>query len=167
MTGTAQTLMATFGMTDFLVPLVLDDLSDEDARTRARDGQGPSIAWTVGHLMHYRDYVMSMLGDERVDPAGKTFTQAATDGGDYPTISELQEQWGTLGSDFQAVLISKTEDEWDAQREGAHDERSLRDQITFFAWHEGCHMGALGALRKEMGYPGPAEKVMAAREAGA
>ena len=28
-------------------------------------------------------------------------------------------------------------------------------------------LGALGTLRKEMGYPGPAEKVLAAREAGA
>lgn len=167
MSGTAQTLMGTFGMTDFLVPLVLEDLSDEDARKRSRDGEGPSIAWTVGHLMHYRYYVMRMLGDERLDPAGETFTQAATDGSDYPTLGELQEQWGALGSDFQAALMSKTEDEWDTQGTGTHDERSLRDKVTFFAWHEGYHMGALGALRKEMGYPGPAEKARAARKAGA
>ena len=121
MTGITQTLTGTFGMTDFLVPLVLEDLSDEDARKRSREGEGPSIAWTVGHLMHYRYYVMSMLGDERVDPAGETFTQAATEGSDYPTLGELQEQWGA----------------------------------------------ALGALRKEMGYPGPAEKARAARKAGA
>jgi uncharacterized damage-inducible protein DinB len=160
--------MGTFGTTDFLIPVVLEDLSEEDARKRSRDGEGPSIAWTVGHLMHYRYYVMSMLGDEHVDPAGETFTQAATDGSDYPMLGELQEQWAALGSDFQAALMSKTEEEWDAQGTGeAHDERSLRDQVTFYAWHEGYHMGALGALRKEMGYPGPAEKVMAAREAGA
>ncbi len=90
MTGTAQTLMGTFGTTDFLVPLVLGDLSDEDARRRSRDGEGPSITWTVGHLMHYRYHVMSMLGDERGDPSGDTFAQAATDGSDYPTIDELQ-----------------------------------------------------------------------------
>ena len=63
--------------------------------------------------------------------------------------------------------MSKTEDDWNAPGTGAHDEKSLRDQVTFLAWHEGYHMGALGALRKEMGYPGPAEKAMAAREAGA
>ena len=167
MSDTAKTLMGTFGMTDFLVPLVLEDLSDEDARKRSRDGDGPSITWMIGHLMHYRCYVMSMLGDERVDPAGETFTQAATDGSDYPTTAELQEQWGALASDFQAALMSKTEDDWNAPGTGAHDEKSLRDQVTFLAWHEGYHMGALGALRKEMGYPGPAEKVMVAREAGA
>ena len=167
MSDTAKTLMGTFGMTDFLVPLVLEDLSDEDARKRSRDGEGPSIAWMVGHLMHYRYYVMSCLGDECVDPAGETFTQAATHGTDYPTIAELQERWGALASDFEAVLISRTEEDWNAAGTGAHEEKSLRDQLSFFAWHEGYHMGALGALRKEMGYPGPAEKVMAAREVGA
>ena len=167
MSETAKTLMGTFGMTDFLMPLVLEDLSDEDARKRSRGGEGPSIAWMVGHLMHYRYYVMSVLGHERVDPAGETFTHAASDGSDYSTTAELREQWEALAPDFQAALLSKTEDDWNASGTGARDEKSLRDQVTFFAWHEGYHMGALGALRKEMGYPGPAEKVMAAREAGA
>lgn len=164
MSETAKTLMGTFGMTDFLVPLVLEDLTDDDARKRSRDGGGPSIAWMVGHLMHYRYYVMSMLGDERTGPYGETFTQDATDGSDYPTSAELQEKWAALATDFQATLMSKSEDEWEAAGAGAHDEKSLRDQVTFFAWHEGYHMGALGALRKDMGYPGPAEKVMAQRQ---
>jgi hypothetical protein len=41
MSDTAKTLLGTFGMTDFLIPLVLSDLSEEDARTRSRDGEGP------------------------------------------------------------------------------------------------------------------------------
>ena len=167
MSDTAKTLMGTFGTTDYLIPLVLEDLSDDDAKKRSRDGEGPSIVWIIGHLLHYRYYVMSLLDHERVDPHGETFTQTASDGSDYPTIGVLQEQWGALGSDFHAALMSQSEEHWDAVGTGAHEERSLRDQVIFFAWHEGYHMGALGALRKEMGYPGPAEKVMAAREAGA
>jgi hypothetical protein len=92
MSETAKTLMGTFGMTDFLVPLVLKDLSDDDARKRSRDGEGPSIVSIVGHLLFYRHYVMSLLGHEGVDPNGETFTRAATNGSDYPTIGELQEQ---------------------------------------------------------------------------
>lgn len=167
MSDTAKTLLGTFGMTDFLIPLVLSDLSDEDARTRSRDGAGPSITWIVGHLLHYRFVVMSMLGHERVDPHGDTFTRAATDGSAYPAIADFQEQWDVLASDFQAVLTSKSEDDWNARSTGAHDEKSMRDQVSFFAWHEGYHMGVLGALRKDMGYPGPSEMVMAVREAGA
>ncbi len=70
MSDTAKTLLGTFGMTDFLIPLVLSDLSEEDARTRSRDGEGPSITWIVGHLLHYRLVVMSMLGHERADSHG-------------------------------------------------------------------------------------------------
>ena len=167
MSDTSKTLMGTFGTTDFLVPLVLEDLSEDDATKRSRDGEGPSIAWIVGHLLHYRHFVMNLLGHDRVNPHGETFTQTATDGSAYPAIGELQKQWEALRSDFQAALMSQTEEDWDASGTGAHDERSLRDQVIFFAWHEGYHMGALGALRKDMGYPGPAEKVIAAREAGA
>jgi uncharacterized damage-inducible protein DinB len=117
--------------------------------------------------MHYRYHVMSMLGVEKKNPHGDVFTKTATDGAEYPTVAELQAQWAALAKDFQAALTAKSEEAWDAPATGAHDEKSLRDQVTFFAWHEGYHMGALGAIRKAMGHLGPAEKVMAAREAGA
>ena len=167
MSDTAKTLMGTFGMTDYLMPLILEDLSDEDARTRSRGGEGPSIAWMVGHLMHYRYYMLDLLGQRRENPLGETFTKSATDGADYPGARQLQEQWASLASDFQSALMRKTEEEWNGPGAGAHDEKTLRDQITFFAWHEGYHMGAIGALRKAMGLPGPAEKVMAARQEAA
>ena len=44
MTGTTQTLTGTFGTTDFLIPPVLDDLTDEDARKRSRGEEGPSMS---------------------------------------------------------------------------------------------------------------------------
>jgi len=35
------------------------------------------------------------------------------------------------------------------------------DAVAFFTFHEAYHVGALGAIRKAMGLPGPAELVMA------
>lgn len=163
---TATTLLGTFGMTDFLMPLVLDDLSDEQARWRSREGDGPSITWLVGHLLHYRYYLFGVLGAPVESPLGEAFTRPATDGSDYPTIAEMQERWSEVAAAFQEAILSKSEAEWDAPGEGAHDEKSLRDQIVFFAWHEGYHMGMIGANRKALGVLGPAEKVMAMREAG-
>jgi uncharacterized damage-inducible protein DinB len=64
-------------------------------------------------------------------------------------------------------MASKSDADFDRPVDGAHEERSLRDQMVFFAWHEGYHMGALGAQLKALGYLGPAEKVMAARRARA
>ena len=48
MANSAAPLMNIFGTTDHLIPLILDDLSDAVARTRARDEEGPSIAWHLG-----------------------------------------------------------------------------------------------------------------------
>lgn len=169
MTGSVDTLMGVFGTTDFLMPLVLDDLSDEHARKRSRGEEGPSIAWTVGHLLYYRIYVMNLLGEKRENPYDEKFGSAgATDGGDYPSVADLSEAWQSVGDDFRNVLTSKSEEELDfVSEDGAHDERSLRDQVVFFAWHEGYHLGALGAIRKSLGLLGPAEKVGALREADA
>ena len=166
MSGSVKTLMGLYGMTDFLMPLVLDDLSDEDARKRSRGEEGPSIVWTVGHLLNYRIYVLNLLGKERENPYDEKFgNAAATDGSDYPSVGELCEAWKSVGDDFRNVLTSKSEEEFDFVSEGgAHDEKSLRDQVVFFAWHEGYHLGALGAIRKSLGLLGPAEKVMALRE---
>jgi len=158
--------MGTFGMTDYLIPLVLEDLSDEDARRRTRGDEGPSIAWMVGHLLHYRHHVMGLLGDEREDPWAEKFAASeATDGRDYPTVAELRQAWERLADDFADLMLTKSDADFDRPADGAHEERSLRDQLVFFAWHEGYHMGALGAQLKRLGYRGPAEKVMAARRA--
>ena len=93
---------------------------------------------------------------------------AATDGSDYPSVAELSEAWQSVADDFGEVLASKSEEEFDSVSEGgAHDERSLRDQVVFFAWHEGYHLGVVGSIRKSLGMLGPAEKVMALREAEA
>jgi uncharacterized damage-inducible protein DinB len=167
--GSVKTLMGLFGMTDFLMPLVLDDLSDEQARERSRGEVGPSIAWTVGHLLYYRVHVLNLLSEESENPYEASFGKAAaTDGSDYPSVAELGEAWLSVGDDFMKVLSSKSEEELDFVSEGgAHDERSVRDQIVFFAWHEGYHVGAIGTMRKSLGLLGPAEKVMALREADA
>ncbi len=161
---TAQTLLGTFGMTDFLMPLVLEDLTDEQARRRARDGAGPSVTWLVGHLLHYRYYLLGVLGREVESPFGEVFTEAATDGSGYPTVDALLTRWSDVATVFRDALLSKSEEEWDAPGEGSNDDKTLRDQLVFFAWHEGYHMGMIGANRKALGLLGPAEKVMAMRE---
>ena len=166
MSATAETLMGTFGMTDYLIPMVLEDLTDEDARKRARGDEGPSIAWMVGHMLHYRHHLLGLLGTECDNPWAERFATAeATEGSDYPTVAELREAWERVADDFAGVMASKTDADFDRPADGVHDERSLRDQVVFFAWHEGYHMGALGAQLKRLGYLGPAEKVIAARRA--
>jgi uncharacterized damage-inducible protein DinB len=165
--GGGRTLAGIFGMTDFMIPMVLDDLTDEQAFARPRGEGGPSIAWTVGHLLHYRVFMLNRFGQSRDNPFEAKFGNvAATDGSDYPSLAELRRTWDEVEDEFVAAVSALSEAELDAQlQEGWHAEQTLRDQVVFFAWHEGYHLGALGQIRKALGLPGPAERVMAVRQA--
>jgi uncharacterized damage-inducible protein DinB len=161
--SSAKTLLGIFGTTDFIVPLVLQDLTDDQARRRARGDSGPSIAWTVGHMLHYRHNALALLGRPQNDPYAERFgTVGATDGTDYPAVAELLEQWKSISTALTAVVSQAPEKTFDAPvKGGPHAEESVRDKLAFIAFHEGYHMGALGAVRKSLGLLGPAEKVMA------
>jgi len=168
MSGSVKTLLGLFGTSDFMVPIVLDDLSEADARKRSRGDSGPSIAWTIGHLMHSRVWVLNALGVERDNPYEQAFGKgAATDGADYPSLGELRAQWDALAAQLMSALAEVDEDTLETVLEdGWHAEQTKRDQVVFFAWHEGYHMGMIAAMRKAMGYPGPAERIMAKRAEG-
>lgn len=162
MTRSAQTLATLFGTIDFLVPLVLDDLTEEQARARSRDRQGPSIAWSLGHLLHFRNDALALLGAPKEDAYGERFAStAATDGEGYPTLDTLRGDWDRAAAALAAALEKATEDSLDAQATGPHDVKTVRDRLAFLAFHEGYHLGAIGALRKALGLPGPAELAMA------
>ncbi len=167
--GGAKTLAGLFGMTEFMIPMVLDDLTDEQAVARPRGEGGPSIAWTVGHLLNYRIFMLNRFGRARDNPYEEKFGNVpASDGADYPSLAELRGAWDQVSQDFMAAVSALSEAELDARlEEGWHEEQTLRDQVVFFAWHEGYHLGGLGQIRKALGLPGPAERVMAVRRAEA
>ena len=165
--GGGRTLAGIFGMTDFMMPMVLDDLTDEQAFTRPRGEGGPSIAWTVGHLLHYRIFMLNRFGRGRDNPYEAKFGNApASDGADYPRLAELRRAWADVSQELTSAVSSLSEAQLDERLEGGwHADQTLRDQVVFFAWHEGYHLGALGQIRKALGLLGPAERVMAVRQA--
>jgi uncharacterized damage-inducible protein DinB len=168
MSSTAETLMGPFAMTDYILPMALEGLSDADARKRSRGDSGPSIAWIVGHLLHYRIHVLGLLGEERDDPWAEKFGDAeATEGSDYPGVADLRDAWERVADDLADVMAGKSDADFDHPVDGPRDEETLRDQLVFFGWHEGYHLGALGAQLKRLGYMGPADRVRAARRARA
>jgi len=168
MSSGAESLAGLFGMTDFMIPMVLSDLTEEQLVARPRGDGGPSIAWTVGHLLSFRGFMLERFGQ----PSGEAsrfarFTQeAATDGSDYPGLEELLDAWETIGGHFVPAVSGLSEERLSVPVEGGlRPDQTLRDMIVFFAWHEGYHLGAIGQIRKELGLPGPAERVRALREA--
>ena len=60
-----EPIAAGLGTANMLLPLVLSDVSDDLARQRTRDGDGPSITWEVGHLLDFRCLLLRRLGVEK------------------------------------------------------------------------------------------------------
>ena len=168
MVNSAAPLMNIFGTTDHLIPLILGDLSDSDARTRARDGEGPSIAWHLGHLLSYRHQGLKLLNQADDNPYESKFgATPATDGRDYPTTAELSAQWRSVSERFLGALATATDEDLATPVSGGpHAEECVRDKLAFIAFHEGYHMGSIAALQKTLGQNTPPEKIMAAMEAG-
>jgi uncharacterized damage-inducible protein DinB len=150
---------------NFIMNLVIRDLSNEDAVRRARGEEGASIAWVVGHLCHYRREMMSLLGAQATDPHGEIFTGSAGDGSDYPSIFELLKRWNEIHDELAKVLESVTDDQLLsrlAAHDSPHSEKTVLESFVFLVWHESYHLGQLGTLRTQLGYPATAELAVAA-----
>jgi uncharacterized damage-inducible protein DinB len=158
-----QPIAASFHTTDFTVSLCLGDLQEQDARKRIRGDQGPSIAWEVGHMLDCRYKILGLLGVARESPyTAKFSSQGATDGSGYPTTADYQRLWREVSTDLAAAMEGATQELLNKPVEFApHGGKTAMDSILFLAWHEVYHVGAVGTIRKELGYPGPAELVMA------
>jgi hypothetical protein len=151
MTTVLQPIAASFHTTNMILEMSLSDLNENAASKRVRSGEGPSIAWEVGHMLEFRCEVLSLLGvsGERVQGAN-------------PSLGEYGQQWKKVAAELDAAMEAVTEESLRrSPGDGMHGEKTVLDRIVFLMWHEAYHVGALGGIRKELGYPGPAELVLA------
>ena len=162
-----QTLLSIFRTTHNILQLSLADLDERAAQRRTREDSGPSITWTVGHLLDHRFKVLKLLGVDRSNPYTSDFGDTpATDGSNYPTLESLRQQWEQVHAELEAAFARAPANMLDRPlpSAGAHGESHIRDRLAFYAWHEGYHTGVIGAARKAIGLPGPAELVRATAE---
>jgi uncharacterized damage-inducible protein DinB len=163
MTPILKPIAASFRTTNMILSLALPDLKEQDARKRVRNGEGPSIVWQVGHMLDHRCKVLELLGVAKENPYAAKFSPAgSSDGSDYPDTADCLQQWKQVSAELEAAMDAATPESLGRIVErGPHGEKTALDSIMFLTWHEAYHMGAVGGIRKELGYPGPAELVMA------
>ena len=143
MTSVLKPIAGSLRTTDFLLPICLDDLRAADVETRVRGGEGPSIEWQTAHMLQHRRGILELLGGAS-EPA----------------------DWREVAAALEAAMEAAT-DETLARGvvSGVHGgAETVLDSIIFLVWHEAYHMGSLVAIRKELGYPSPAE-ILIARKA--
>jgi uncharacterized damage-inducible protein DinB len=148
-----QPLVAQLALSQRILSTGVKDLSDADARMRSRGGTGPSVAWNVGHLCHHKIGMLKLLGHERENPFAAQFaTTAATDGSDYPTLASLISSYTEL-NDALSAAVAEGAALLDSPMPGSapHAEKKIFDTILFFTWHEAYHIGAMSAIRRDLG----------------
>ena len=154
-------IITLHGVTNGVLATSISDLTDQSAKARSRSGAGPSIAWTIGHLCHYKIKMLGLLGLQRENPFAARFDdRPASDGADYPSLPDLAASFSALNDDLCAALASSG-DRLDAPMpgKGPHDEKRIVDTILFLTWHEAYHIGVIGAIRRDQG-----RKAIASRE---
>src|SRR5690348_16852768 len=81
MDASIRPIIALHGVSNGILSTGIGDLTDESAKARSRGGAGPSIAWTIGHLCHYKVTILRLLGQSRENPFTAQFEHTpATDG---------------------------------------------------------------------------------------
>jgi len=161
----ARPIVESFHFGNFIVNLVTGDLTEEQARRRSRDGEGASVSWIVGHLLHYRCQTMKILGKSLQNDYEVFGAGGADDGTDYPPVAKMVEDWARIAGELDSVLDGVSDDQLLGPVEGSpHGEKKVLDTVSFFAWHESYHFGALGVIRREMGLPETAKLAVEAAQ---
>jgi len=158
----ARAILESFRFTNRSIPLAVDDLDRSQLVHRLRSGDGPSILWHLGHMMHYRIVATNRLGVERQSPYDVTFNEnGASDGSDYPSLESMLTQWGEIHAALEAALEGATDasllDHYMLPN-GTKSARTLLGAMTFYTWHEASHMGGITVIRVEVGAPSIAER---------
>lgn len=148
--ATALTNLLTFNSDVLMVSLT--GMTDETARRRLRDG-GPSVAWSIGHLLHHRNQIAAAIGCRGPAFDVARYAGTATDGLDYPAIDEFQAAWSELSPRLAAALDGLSADDLAAPSPIPlpHGERTLLDALRFVLWHETLHLGQISLLRSHHG----------------
>ena len=90
--------------------------------------------------------------------AARYSAKPASDESDYPELTVLRRQWKDVYSELGDALEKAPPEVLDQLAEpGPHGPGTVLDSILFQVWHEAYHVGAVGAICKELGYRGPAE----------
>ena len=106
MTPILKPIASTFHTTNMILSLSLADLQESDARKCVRDGKGPSIAWSVGHMLHHRHQILGLLGVTKENPYAEKFSAAAAakEDGDYPSVTDFLAQWKEVETDLDTAM---------------------------------------------------------------
>lgn len=146
-----EPLVAQFGMQGRFFSGAIDGITEEDALHSAGDSTN-HIAWLAGHLLSCRYMLGGIIGMNAEEPYTELFgnLKGIDRSASYPTLDKIENYWSVFGAKFIEKLSGVTDE--DLKGQAPMGDGKLIDLVTFFAYHEGYHIGQIGLLRKHLGY---------------
>lgn len=152
-----QPCAALYNVNTLTFRLSLADLTVEHAGFRMKQGEGNSIAYLAGHLLYSRYGLLRTLRVAEENPWKETFGSGTTpkDVSEYPSLEEMQGAWAAGSKSLGVALAGLDEETWHSEPPNRYPtpDPTIRGALFFMALHESYHLGQIGMLRAELGYP--------------
>jgi uncharacterized damage-inducible protein DinB len=139
-----------------ILPALVEEFSEEQFR-QERDGARCAL-WLAGHLAATRRSVLEMLSVKRpARPWDEHFTRHSdpTPRDDWPAPGEVLDDFREGGSLISQRLKLITASQFAAEHTSpiTGETATLAHQVQFFLFHESYHVGQVGYVRAQLGYP--------------
>ncbi len=139
-----------------IAPALVAEFSEDEFR-RELDGARCAL-WLLGHLAGARRSVLAMLSAKRPDkPWDEHFGRQSdpTPRDDWPAPDEVLADFREGGSLLAQRLKLLTASEFAAERTSPITEETatLAHHLQFYLFHESYHVGQVGFIRAQLGYP--------------
>jgi uncharacterized damage-inducible protein DinB len=147
---------ASLGLNTSLFLNCLDRLTEEEAQNR-HGGEGNSISFIAAHLIDARFFLARTLGADVTNPFGKDLegVNSIDDVEQLPELSFLRQAWTDVSQRLLEQASGLSDEElWavSSQKFPIEDDTTL-GAFTFLLHHESYHIGQMGLLRRQLGYP--------------
>ncbi len=116
-----------------------------------------SITFLFMHVVDARHYLAGLLGPELDNPL-KAYADVRSidEAADLPSLAELLALWREVSPAVQRRVEELTADAAAAESPADFpiDDATIRGAVAFLVLHESYHLGQIGLLRRQLGYPG-------------
>ncbi len=134
----------------------LDDLTEEAAQWR-KNGGGNNVNFIALHLVDARFYLARTLGAEIPNPFSEDLERANSidDIEQFPSMDEIRATWIDVSRQLLQRMVALPEDVlWgDSEQESPVEDNTKLGGVAFLLHHESYHIGQMGLLRRQLGYP--------------
>jgi uncharacterized damage-inducible protein DinB len=151
----APTLTAMFQFSHGVLTRNLEGITAEES-LRAPGSGGNSLNWVLGHLLSYRNRILSLLGEPPAWDSPRAVRYARGSAPLGPDDDPVPFDILCAGFDRSQELLLAALQSASAEKLAATNERGepLAQRLAMLAFHEGYHGGQIGLLRRLLGHPG-------------